>query len=101
MQTALSPKLKIMPKLTDKFNVFPGGTIELLKQVISSWQVIVITIAIILYLQIVFYAARSYHRPRIKKIKIKRMKPEPAAGPEEIEDGHDSNDDLGLEEDEN
>ena len=82
--------------------MFPGGTVELLKQVISSWQVIFITIALILFLQIVFYAARSYHRPREKKIKvkIKKSKPEPAQGPEEAESGSNSNDELGLEEDE-
>ena len=79
--------------------MFPGGTIALLKHVISSWQVIVVTIALVLYLQIVFYTARSYHRPRIKKVKMKKVKLEPVAGPEETEAGGDSNDELGLEED--
>ena len=80
--------------------MYPGGIIALLKEVITSWQVIAVTIAIILYLQIVFYAAKSYHRPRVKKIRLKRSKPEPAAaGPEETEAGVDSNEELGLEED--
>ena len=81
--------------------MFSGSTVELLKQVISSWQVIAVTIALVLYMQIVFYAARSYHRPKVKKVKIKtkKIKPEAEAGPEEAEGGSSSNDELGLEED--
>ncbi|MDR0502246.1 MAG: hypothetical protein LBH16_02880 [Treponema sp.] len=76
--------------------MFSVEIIEMLKQVITSWQVIAVTIGIILYLNIVFYTARSYHRPKVKKEKVKKQKPEPEAVPEEIES--DSNDELGLEE---
>ena len=73
---------------------------SLLTQVITSWQVIVVTIALVLYLSIVFYAARTYRRPRIvPKIKKKKQKAQPApAGPEEVASGSNSNDELGLEE---
>ena len=74
---------------------------EILKEVFTSWQVIATTIAIILYLNIVFYVSRRYHRPRSFKIKFKaKKKSEPAAilpAAEEIPSGSD-NDELGLEE---
>jgi len=79
----------------DTLNLF-----ELLKQVISSWQVIVITIALVLYLNIVFYVSRKHHRPRaIHKLSVKKKK----SKPEETETFEDENissddDELGLEE---
>jgi len=76
--------------------MFSGEIFELLKQVITSWQVIAVTIVIILYLNIVFYAARNYHRPRVKREKVKKQKSEPAPVMEDTES--DSNDELGLEE---
>jgi len=76
--------------------------LELLKQVVLSWQVIVITIAIVLYLQIVFYAARKRRGPKkISKISMKPAKPKaekPAENPEEASVGKNSNDELGLDE---
>jgi len=79
--------------------MFPGGIFELLKQVISSWQVIAVTLGFILYVFIVNYTARRYHRPRVaKKIIIK--KPKPASKPEKKPSAAKSNDDLGLEEEE-
>jgi len=84
----------------------------MLKQVIFSWQVLVVTVVIVLYLNIVFYTAKSYHRPRAKpaeKPKVKKTKAEPgAASPdagknepaEESDSKGDSNADLGLEESE-
>jgi hypothetical protein len=84
--------------------MFSKEVIAMLKEVIFSWQVIAVTIAIVLYLKIVFYTARSYHRPRVKlseKIKFKKKKSEPE--PVLADDGEsesDSNNDLGLEESE-
>ncbi|MCL2804978.1 MAG: hypothetical protein FWD26_03465 [Treponema sp.] len=72
---------------------------ELLKQVITSWQVIAITVALILFLNIVFYVARRYHRPMsMPKISFKGKKGKKAekAAPQEEIVTHD--DDLGLEE---
>jgi len=83
---------------------------EVLKQVLTSWQVIVIAIAIIAYIQLVSYVSRRYHRPRSFGIKnsIKKVNPfkkkaaQPAAaaaeGPEEALSGSSANDELGLEE---
>jgi len=75
---------------------------EILKQVITSWQVIVITIALVFFLKLVFYVSRRYHRPlSIKKISFTRKKKktvEQSEGPEEVISGSSDNDDLGLEE---
>jgi len=78
--------------------MFPGGIVELLKQVVTSWQVIVVTVVFILYVFIVNYTARSYHRPRtVKKISVKTKKPKPAESPGKAASSN-SNDELGLEE---
>jgi len=95
--------------------MFTEEVIALLKEVISSWQVIAVTIALVFYLNIVFYTAKSYHHPKAKssgKVKIdkKKTEPEPVlpdnagnteAEPEpEAESESDTNADLGLEESE-
>jgi urea transporter len=46
----------------------------LLPQVISSWQVLAVTAALILYTWLVSYVARTYHRPHLSKSKPKRKK---------------------------
>ena len=82
--------------------MYPESMFELVKHVLTSWQVIAVTVAIVLYLNIVFYAARYYRTPRIgsiaKKLSFKRKAPRDvsASGPEEVSN---SNDELGLEED--
>ena len=82
--------------------MFQGGVVELLIQVVSSWQVIVVTLAFILFVFIVNYAARSYHRPRsIKKPSFLKKKPKPAEGGADKKSPSspkNSNDELGLEE---
>jgi len=80
--------------------MFTKEFFELLKYVLKSWQVIASAVAIFLYLNIVSYVSKSYHRPRVKKIKIKKEKaaPPPAEAKEEGGSPHDSNDELGLEE---
>jgi hypothetical protein len=79
--------------------MFPGGVVELLIQVVSSWQVIAVTLAFILFVFIVNYTARSYHRPRvIKKPSFLKKKPKPAAGGADKKPSSNSNDELGLEE---
>jgi uncharacterized protein YpmS len=52
---------------------------DLLMQVITSWQVLFITGAIIVYMYLVTYVARTYHRPRASRMKPKRAKREKAA----------------------
>ena len=82
--------------------MFSKEVMELLIQVIKSWQVIVVTVALILYITIVSYVARDYHRPRAaRKPKVKKEKKAPVvAGPEEVDSppGGDVNQELGLEE---
>jgi len=76
--------------------------IELLKQVALSWQVIAVTIAIILYLQLVFYVVRKRKGPsKISKISTKQNKPKPekqADTPIEAASGKSTNEELGLDE---
>ena len=81
----------------------PVSIFEILKQVITSWQVIAITVIILLYIQIVSHVSKSYHPPRAgskeKAPNKKPAKPEPAdSGPEEVIASGDSNEELGLEE---
>jgi len=79
--------------------------VDLIKQVVTSWQVIVVTVGILIYLNIVFFVSRKHHGPSsiLKmggKNKKKKSKPEkaPSAGPEETGGGKDTNEELGLEE---
>jgi len=78
--------------------------IELLKQVITSWQVIAVTIAIILYLQLVLLASRKRRSPKAisklseKPAKAKKAQPAAASAPEEAGAGKSTNEELGLEE---
>ena len=74
---------------------------SLLAQVITSWQVIAVTVVLVAYLFLVFHAARSYRRPRLvpKEKKVRRKKAAAPDGPEEVaSSGSSVNDELGLEE---
>jgi Na+-transporting methylmalonyl-CoA/oxaloacetate decarboxylase gamma subunit len=65
--------------------MFSKELTELLLQVIKSWQVIAVTIALIVYMYLVGYVARSYHRPRsVSKSKPKKAKSAPQAVPETL-----------------
>jgi Na+-transporting methylmalonyl-CoA/oxaloacetate decarboxylase gamma subunit len=58
---------------------------ELLIQVVQSWQVIAVTIALVLFMYLVGYVARSYHHPRsVSKSKPKKAKPAPKDNSEAI-----------------
>ena len=67
---------------------------KLLLEVISSWQVLVVTVVLVIYASIVNYAARTHHRirrpRRSPKVKAKEMIPEAPVSSE--------NDELGLNE---
>ena len=71
----------------------------LLFQVITSWQVIAVTVVLILYFFLVSYVARLYHSPRsfssfsAKPKKFKEAPPEPPSEEEEEVD----DEALGLE----
>ena len=74
---------------------------ELLFQVITSWQVIAITIALVMYMFLINYVSRSYNRPkRVSRSRPRKTKAAQRAksGPSEVSDNADSNEALGLEE---
>jgi heme exporter protein D len=73
---------------------------DILKQILTSWQVIAVTVVIIIYLHIVSFFARAYRIRRIKKTRARQVfqSAQSAEGPEEVETSSDSNDALGLEE---
>jgi hypothetical protein len=86
--------------------MYPETMFELIKHVITSWQVIAVTVGIVLYLNIVFYVARYYRTPKIrsiaKKISFKRKKSSdnPNTGNiDAVPGGSSANDELGLEDD--
>jgi Na+-transporting methylmalonyl-CoA/oxaloacetate decarboxylase gamma subunit len=48
---------------------------ELLFQVIKSWQVIAVTVVLVLYMSLVGYVLRSHHKPAsVSKTKPKKQK---------------------------
>jgi len=58
--------------------MFSKELMGLLIQVVQSWQVIAVTIALVLFMYLVGYVARSYHRPHsVSKSKPKKVKPAP------------------------
>lgn len=67
---------------------------ELLIQVITSWQVLAVTGAVILYSLLVSYVARLYHRPRVAKPSTARKAKTVAKSAPEVSD----DDDLGIDE---
>ena len=72
---------------------------DLLKQVITSWQIIFITIALIIYLALVFYVARLYHRNSFRHIsKSKKSRKVKKHSAEPVQVSGDEEDSLGLEE---
>ena len=79
-------------------NVQPN-LFDIIKQVFTSWQVLVITIVVLLYIHIVSHVSKKHvKRPRVKKEKIiKKKEAEPLLGADE-DSGSSSNDELGLEE---
>ncbi|MDR2607899.1 MAG: hypothetical protein LBC57_05855 [Treponema sp.] len=72
----------------------------MLLQVITSWQVLAVTIAVILYFFLVSYVGRNYRRPRHASAKLipkaGRAEEVVVAGDEEEQTSEDE--DLGLEE---
>ncbi|WP_010253760.1 hypothetical protein [Treponema primitia] len=67
---------------------------ELIFSVITSWQVIVVTIGIVIYIFIVSSVAQLYHSARPKEPKVKKPKKEAEA---EVVTEAGEDDGLGLE----
>jgi hypothetical protein len=59
---------------------------DMLMQVISSWQVLFITGALVVYMYLVSYVARTYHRPRVASRKPKKAKRVKSATPASADD---------------
>ena len=75
--------------------MFSNGLTELLTEVIKSWQVLAVTIVLIIYMYLVTYAARTHHRPRsVSKSKPKKVK----APPKEVVVKEESDDETDSEE---
>jgi len=77
--------------------MFTGEVRELLAQVITSWQVLAITVVLVIYISLVNYVARMRSRPgkpSKSKRKGKITKPKFTSAPEIVSD----DDELVLEE---
>ena len=76
--------------------------IALLIKIISSWQVIAVTVVVFLYFYLVSYVARLYRRSNFSSMFSSRQKPKKhkaaPAEPEAETEGESSEDELGLEE---
>jgi len=60
--------------------MFSKELTELLFQVIKSWQVIAVTVVLVLYISLVNYAARAHHKPAsVSKTKPKKKEKTKAA----------------------
>jgi hypothetical protein len=60
--------------------MFSKELTELLFQVIKSWQVIAVSVALILYMSLVSYVSRAHHKPAsVSKTKPKKQKKAKAA----------------------
>ena len=73
--------------------MFSGDIRSLLIQVITSWQVLAVTIVLILYIFLVGYVANTNNRTRGRRASAPRKKAAKPAGPAVA-----PTEDLGLEE---
>ena len=74
--------------------MFSSEIKQLLIQVISSWQVIAVTVVLIIYISIVNYVARIRRNPRRSSASMPKDKKKKSDKPV-----HSDSDDLGLVED--
>lgn len=57
--------------------MFTAEVFALLKQVLLSWEVVAVTLAVIFYLSLVFYVARLRRPPRAALFAAKPKPPKP------------------------
>ena len=74
-----------------------GELRELILQVIKSWQVIVVTVAVLLYILLVNYVSRNHYRARSSSTRLPKPKKVKAQAPAPEEAADDS--ELGLDKD--
>jgi len=58
----------------NRSGMFSGNIMNLIYYVITSWQVIAVTVAIVLYIFLINYVTRPYRRPRF----VSKSKPQKA-----------------------
>jgi hypothetical protein len=76
-----------------------GGMLKLLIQLLNTWQVIAVTIVVVLSISLVNYVARTHHRPRLSKSKpVKAKKPAGEKPVKKKPTEAETNEELGLEE---
>ncbi|MCR5605835.1 MAG: hypothetical protein K6F69_03345 [Treponema sp.] len=68
--------------------------VDIVKQIITDWHVIVITVGVVLYLNIVCYVAsykkRNVHSVVVKKAPVKKAAPEETAEPQSEENSEEA-----------
>jgi hypothetical protein len=78
--------------------VFSGDFFAIALQVIRSWQVIFISVAVVIYIFLVSYVAKMYNSRRSRTPKPKKEKAEAIVEAAEDDVSGSDNDELGLEE---
>ena len=85
----------------NRIGMFSKESIRLLFQLIQTWQVVVVTVVLVLYVFLVNYVARSYHTPLF----VSKSKPQKARTKTKAKTAKtvkakpvNSNEELGLEE---
>ena len=81
-----------MASLVYFYCMFNQEVRRLLVEVIRSWQVWAVTAVLVLYVFLVNYVARLYHRSPRRRLSMPKNQPDASAEPSE-------SDELGLEED--
>jgi flagellar biosynthesis/type III secretory pathway M-ring protein FliF/YscJ len=71
---------------------------DMLLQVVTSWQVLAVTVAVILYFFLVSYVGRNYRRPRHVSAKLIPKASHAGEAAEDEEEQTSVDEDLGLEE---
>jgi hypothetical protein len=72
---------------------------DMLLQLIATWQVIAVTVVVILYFSLVFYVAKLHRRARPPSVpKKKKKKAETVPAPEAAEIEGDASRNAGIEE---
>ena len=71
---------------------------SMLSQIVKSWQVIAVSVVLVLYIFLVNYVARTYHHPRTVSKSKPKKKAKPAPKPQPESEEEDTNEALGLEE---
>jgi hypothetical protein len=79
--------------------MFPPELVALIKHLVTSKEVIAVTVFLVLYFSLVFYVTRTHHRKRRSSLVLPMNKPKKGkAEKAPASDIIDEDDELGLEE---